>query len=224
MIADRSSPRDHVIDPDQALAAVDRLAEQAIGWIKPIELSCTRSTAERETAYRLRYQAVIDHGWLSPSDFPDGLERDRYDDQAVHLLARDQGQVIATARLIFPQPYRLLPTEEAFDLMIEPRGQVVDAGRFVVAKSHSSLEHRVLASMLAYGWLQVRSRGYSMVCAAFASKAMLRVYQRMGFRMTTLAPPRRVWGEDRSPILFDVPSSADALIDRWTVSEEMTAS
>ena len=122
---------------------------------------------------------------------------------------------IGVARLVFPQANSLLPTEETFDLIIEPRGQVVDAGRFVLGKSHSSLEHRVLAALMAYGWLQVRSRGYSIVCAAFASKAMQRVYQRMGFRLTPLAPPRRVWGEERVPILFDVPHSAAALLGQW---------
>ena len=199
----------------QSLAAVDRLAEQAMSWIKPIEFSCARSTREREAAYRLRYQAVVEHGWRPASDFPDGQESDRFDERAIQLLARDHDQIIGVARLVFPQANSRLPTEETFDLIIEPRGQVVDAGRFVLGKSHSSLEHRVLAALMAYGWLQVRSRGYSIVCAAFASKAMQRVYQRMGFRLTPLAPPRRVWGEERVPILFDVPHSAAALLAQW---------
>ena len=197
------------------LAQIDDLASQALGWVQPIEFSIARSDAEREVAYRLRCQAVIDHGWMQPADLPDGREHDAYDDRAVHILARRGDAPVATARLVFPQNGLRLPTEEAFDLTIEPRGQVVDAGRFVVARESGSIKHRLLAAMLARGWLEVRARGYSIVCAAFASSAMLRVYQRMGLRMRTLGPARRYWGQDRYPILFDVPGSTSALIGRW---------
>jgi len=33
-------------------------------------------SAMRELAYRLRYQAVIEQGWASESDMPDGREHD----------------------------------------------------------------------------------------------------------------------------------------------------
>ena len=188
---------------DLALAAVDRLATEALGWIGPIEFHLAQSDRERLTAYRLRYEAVIEHGWMQPKELPDGLECDRYDDEAVHILACDGQATIATARLVFPRSGLRLPTEEAFDLTIEPRGRVVDAGRFVVARAYSNLGHRVLAALLARGWLEVRARGYSAVCAAFASRAMLPVYQRMGLRLSPLGPPPASRGGDRYTLLFE---------------------
>ena len=200
---------------DLALAAVDRLATEALGWIGPIEFHLAQSDRERLTAYRLRYEALSENGWMQPKELPDGLECDRYDDEAVHILACDGQATIATARLVFPRSGLRLPTEEEFDPTIETRGRVGAAGRFVVASGEKQQGQSVLAALLARGWLEVRARGYSAVCAAFASRAMLRVYQRMGLRLSTLGPPRRFWGEDRYPILFDVPSSSPRLLDRW---------
>jgi len=208
---------DRLSPAEIALAQVDDLARRAVDWIAPIRFRIAQAAAEREAAYRLRYQAVIAHGWRKPEDMPGGLERDAYDETAIHILAWDGDTLAATARLVLPQPGRRLPTEEAFDLRIEPAGQVVDAGRFVVAREHSSIEHRVLAAMLARGWLEVRAHGLAHVCAAFASTSMLRVYERMGLRATALGPPRYYWGADRYPILFDVVTSAPGLITRWPV-------
>lgn len=197
------------------MVKVDALAAQALCWVEPVRFHLALSTADRDAAYRLRYQAVIGKGWMRPEDLPAGLERDEYDDRATHVLARDGEAVVATARLVFPEAGRRLPTEAAFDLRIEPRGRVVDAGRFVVARQYSSLEHRLLATLVAAIWLEVRKRGYSLVCAAFASTAMMRVYARMGLRMEVLAPPRRYWGEERYPVRFDAAASTSALLERW---------
>lgn len=206
---------DQVDAAELALAQVDAIARAAIGWIAPIRFAIAQTEADRRAAYRLRYQVVIEHGWMQPDDLPDGLERDEYDDEATHILAWDAGVLVATSRLIFPRDNLTLPTEKTFGLTIEPRGQVVDAGRFVVARSHSSIEHRLLASLLGCSWLEVRARGYSRVCAAFASLAMMRVYRGMGAKMTALGPARYYWGADRYPILFDTVGAAASLVERW---------
>jgi len=206
---------DQVDAAELALAQVDAIARAAIGWIAPIRFAIAQTEEDRRAAYRLRYQVVIEHGWMQPDDLPDELERDEYDDEAIHILAWDAGVLVATSRLIFPRDDIILPTEKTFGLTIEPRGQIVDAGRFVVARSHSSIEHRLLASLLGYSWLEVRARGYSRVCAAFASSAMMRVYRSMGAKMTALGPARHYWGADRYPILFDTVGAATSLVERW---------
>ncbi len=205
----------------RALAQVDALAARAVGWAAPIRFSVAQSEAERDAVYRMRYAAVIDHGWLSPSDLPDGRERDAYDDEAVQLIARDGDVPVASARLVFPRPGSTLPTEAAFDLQIKPSGQVVDAGRFVVTRAYANREQRLFGPLLAFGWIQVRARGFSHVCAAFASPAMLRMYKSMGFQITTLGPPRFYWGRERYPILYSTAASAPTLIARWLPNDEM---
>jgi N-acyl-L-homoserine lactone synthetase len=203
-------------DGNQALARVDALARQAVSWATPIHFRVAQNESERNAAYRLRYQAVIERGWLQPQDLPEGLELDEYDDQAIHILAWDKDTPVASCRLILPGEEFFLPTEVAFDVQVQPKGQVLDAGRFVVARTHSSQEHLLLACLLARTWLEVRALGFSRCCAAFASRGMLRVFSRMGFRYQVLAPPRFYWGCERFPLLFDVADSASALVENWS--------
>jgi N-acyl-L-homoserine lactone synthetase len=198
-----------------ALAKIDDVARRSLAWAAPIRFALAETSAEREAVYRLRYQAVIEHSWHRPQDFPDGLERDKYDEHAVHIAGWDGAVLAATSRLVFPSDGNLLPTEEAFELRVEPRGQVVDAGRFVVARTHSDMEHRVLAGLLGWSWLAVRARGFAIVCSAFASLPMIRLYQRMGSKMTILAAPRHYWGEVRYPIRWEVLDFAETLSERW---------
>jgi len=200
---------------EDALALVDALAARAQTWVAPIRIGVAGSPREREGAYRLRYQAAIDRGWRQPEDLPGGLERDDYDEHAVHILAWDGEEIVAGARLVLPKPGLRLPTEEAFGIQVEPRGQVVDCGRYVVARRYTNLQHRMLAVLLARSWLEMRARGFSMACGAFVSAAMVRVYRRMGLQVRILAPPRTVWGEERYPIQFDAATSVPALTDRW---------
>jgi N-acyl-L-homoserine lactone synthetase len=156
----------------------------------------------------------VEHGWAPPEAFPDGLERDAYDDQAVHIVGWD-GAVLATAaRLIFAQPGCLLPTEEAFSIEIEPRGQVVDMGRQIVAHEYSQRENRIFPGLLARTWLEMRAHGFSYVCGLF-SPSMLRLYRILGLQLTVLAPARCYWGEDRSPARLDVLGSIPVLVRRW---------
>jgi N-acyl-L-homoserine lactone synthetase len=201
------------------LAEVDALASQSLDWVAPIKFSTAQSEAERVAVYRLRYNAVIEHGWLPPADLPGGIERDDYDNIAIHVVGWDGNTLAATSRLILPKPGLILPTEKAFDILVEPRDQVVDASRFVVARPYSSIEHRVLAVLLAKTWLVMREHGYEMACAAFASLAMLRVYRWMGFHVTVLGPARPYWGEDRYPLLYDVAEATPSLIARWDQSQ-----
>jgi N-acyl-L-homoserine lactone synthetase len=194
---------------------VDALAARAQTWVAPIRIGVAESPSEREGAYRLRYQAAIDRGWRQPEDLPGGLERDEYDEHAIHVLAWDGEAIVGTCRLVLPEPGVRLPTEAAFGIRVEPHGRVVDCGRYVVAPRYTNLQHRMLAVLLARSWLELRAGGFSIACGALVSAAMIRVYRRMGLQVRILAPPRRLWGEERYPIQFDAATSVPALSDRW---------
>lgn len=207
-------------DKEHAYAQVDALARQVAAWVAPIRFAPAQNDAERESVYRLRYRAVIDHGWLAPDALPEGLECDGYDARAIHIAAWDSATLAATSRVVLPTPGLRLPTEAAFDLRIEPLGKVADAGRFVVARAYSSMEHRLLAALVARTWLEIRAHGYSDVCAAFASPAMIRLYQRMNFGVTRLAPPRLCWGQERSPVRFDAARASSGVNALWLAKLE----
>jgi N-acyl-L-homoserine lactone synthetase len=200
---------------EAALARVDALTARAVTWAAPIRFRVAASEQEKLAAYRLRWQAVTEHGWMRPEDLPDGLECDAYDVEAVHIIGWDGETPAAACRMILPGRFARLPTEEAFDLQVEPRGQVADAGRFVVARAYSAIDHRVLAAMVAGFWQVLRAHGCHRACAAFTSTAMLRVYARFGLHSTVLGPPRRYWGAERYPVLFDGAASTADLMVRW---------
>src|SRR5262245_22108443 len=119
-----------------ALQMLEGLSFSLVDKAAPIRFSVAQSLAEREAAYRLRYQALLDRG-AKPADFPDGLEHDEHDERALQILGWDGNNPIATGRIVLPAPNILLPTEQAFGLTIEPRGQVVDIGRYTVLHEYA---------------------------------------------------------------------------------------
>jgi N-acyl-L-homoserine lactone synthetase len=202
-----------VTDDDAAdiLTTADGMARRALAGLAPLRLAVAQTDAEREVAFRLRYGAVVDRGWRSPEDLAGQRERDQYDEDALQLVAWDGDTAIGCARLVLPTPGLLLPTEAAFGILVEPRGEIVDAGRFVVTRGRGDGGHRILLGLISLLWLTARERGYSLVCSAFASRSAIHLYDRLGFRTEVLAPPMVVWGEERFPLLWDGAGSVSTL-------------
>jgi N-acyl-L-homoserine lactone synthetase len=200
------------------LAIADQLALGLVAAAEPIRFEVAHNDRERLAIYRLRYQVVIERGWAEPDAFPSGLERDSYDDTAIHIVGwanrYDQAGLAATARLVLPAAGIRLPTEAAFDLSVRPRGRVADMGRQIVARDYSSMRHKVFAALLAKTWLEMRARGFWLVCGDF-SPTMMRLYRMLGFNVTPLGPAREFWGEERAPILVDIAGSVPRLVERW---------
>lgn len=207
-------PSEYHEPPTAALIVADQLAQSIVAAADPIRFDVAHTELEREAVYRLRFQTVMERGWAQPDDIPDGLERDHYDQNATHIVGWDGDILAATSRLVLPAPGVLLPTEEGFELQVEPRGRVADMSRQIVARDYSSTRHKVFAALLAKTWLEMRTYGYSLVCGDF-SPTVMRLYRLMGFDVRLLGPTRKFWGEDRAPILVDIAASAPALVERW---------
>lgn len=205
---------DYIEPTEDVLSIVDNLSREFVGTVAPIRFDVARDDLEREMVYRLRYQVVVERGWARPNELPDGMERDHYDEKAIHIVGWDGNNLATTSRIVLPEVDVILPTEEAFHIQIEPRGQVADMGRQIVAREHSSIKHKVFAALLAKTWLEIRAHGYSLVCGDF-SPAMTRLYRIMGFDVKQLAPSQQYWGEERAPIIVDVARSMMALVERW---------
>ena len=201
------------------LTALDELSSALIKKAAPLHFTVAQTPAEREAAYRLRGQALIARGSATDEDFPDGLERDAHDERALQAIGWQEDRPVATGRIVLPAPGHLLPTEEAFGLKIEPRGQVVDIGRYTVTHELAVKENRYFAGMLGFCWLRAREHGYMQVCGT-ASPGMLRHYRRLGFIVTELGPPHVYYGEERYPCWYDVVGSARMLLDKWSSGGE----
>jgi N-acyl-L-homoserine lactone synthetase len=205
---------DNIEPAEDVLSIVDNLSREFLGTVAPIRFDVAKDDLEREAAFRLRYQVVVERGWVQTNALPDGMERDHYDEKAIHIVGWDGNNLAATSRLVLPEVGVILPTEEAFHIQIGPRGQVVDMGRQIVAREYSSIKHKVFAALLAKTWLEIRAHGYSLVCGDF-SPAMMRLYRIMGFDVKQLGPLQQYWGEERTPIIVDVARSMMALVERW---------
>jgi hypothetical protein len=181
-------------------AGMASLATQLIARAEPLRFQVARSHDELEVVYRLRHDQAVARGWIAAGDFPDGLERDEDDDQAVTITAWDGDTLAATARLVPPVHGRLLPTERAFDLRIEPRGQVVDSGRLAICSRSRLGQHRVFLGLVARVWLEMHALGFAQSCGV-VSRAMERLYRVCGLQLTILGAPRVYWSEERLPAL-----------------------
>lgn len=186
------------------LDTADNLASALIEGARPIRFDLARTPGEIEAAFRLRYRISAENGWLDPSDAPEGLECDEYDEHAVHVVGWDGSILAATARIVLPAIGRRLPTEAAYGIVVEPVGRVVDAGRAIVAPEYRDGEHRVLGGLSAAVWTAMTSHGYQWAAVA-ASRRTLDLFESLGFDVTVLGPAHAHLGEERYPARFSPP-------------------
>ena len=101
-----------------------------------------------EDAYRLRYQVYcLDRGFESADACPQGMEKDRYDDHALHCLLRDRAAArpIGTVRLVRPAATptwfsglplaAYAPQESMAEIMRLPGGSTAEVSRFAITRA-----------------------------------------------------------------------------------------
>lgn len=185
------------------MIALDRLAERLLAASAPLRVEPARSAAELEAVHRLRYEHVVGEGWRRAEELPPDAEGDDYDAHAVQVAAWDGTALVGTVRLVLPHPDRRLPVEDAFELRVEPRGQVVEIGRLLIAGDRrGDPAHRAWGALFARAWREVRAAGY-LVMAGAASAGLVERYRALGLPFEVLGPARRHWGEDRHPVRLD---------------------
>jgi hypothetical protein len=172
--------------------------------------------AGRDAAFALRAAAVLGAGWVEKGALVDGLERDDYDDRAVHVVGWDGNEAVATGRIVLP-PGRL-PTEAACDLSIEPVGRVADVGRMVVAEGYRDARGGLFVALLARLYVEVRAHGFDVACGMMTKRVRVAA-RHLGLRLEVLGDEREYWGELRAPIRFELAANATSLLDRWGEGE-----
>jgi N-acyl-L-homoserine lactone synthetase len=180
---------------------MDAFADLALRRVAPARFDVAATAAEREAVWRLRAQIMVERGWIPAGSFPDGMERDRFDDRAMLIVGWHGGDITATARLVFPAPGERLPTEAAFGLTAEPAGEIANLDRVIVPRAWSGPAHRMLAALAGYSWQVLRAHGYTCFIGP-VSPAALRLYRQLGWVGTPLGPPRVYWGEERFSCRF----------------------
>jgi N-acyl-L-homoserine lactone synthetase len=196
------------------LARLVNLAAAVVRRVEPLRYEVARADAEREAIYRLRHRVVMERGWARPEDLPDGIERDGWDDGAVHVGGWNGDELVACARLVFPSPDRRLPVEAVFDLTLEGVERVVHVDRLIVARGVSEHGHRALMGLVAFCWLETHARGRD-VWTGIDSRLTIRLYRAIGFEVEVIGPGRRYWNEERFPVRFDTAAAAEAIAVPW---------
>ena len=183
------------------IAALDRLSERLLDAAPGFRVAVAATDVERDATYRLRYEQVVGNGWVAPAQLPAGLERDPYDDAAVHIGAWRNGALTGTVRLVLPGGR--LPVEDAFGIDIEPRGAVAEAGRLVVSPAYrGDPAHRIWGALFGRAWLSLRAHGLAVLAGA-ASPEMIERLRALGLPFEILGPARSHWGEERHPVRLD---------------------
>jgi len=185
------------------VAALDRLSDRLLAGGRPLRVAVAGDARERDAIFRLRHRQVVGHGWAGHEPLGDGIERDAHDAGALHVGAWDGEALVGTVRMVLPGPERRLPVEEAFDVTIQPRGEVVEAGRLVIAPAYrGDPAHRAWGALFALAWLSARARGFSVLGGA-ASPRMVARLRALGLPFEVLGPARRHWGVERHPVRVD---------------------
>lgn len=193
-------------------ASLDRLAAQALERLAPLSFDVATDPAGRDAVLRMRYLCVVAEGWATEADFPDGRERDEYDEEATFVVCRDGYDVAGSLRVVLPSPHRPLPTERDFALRARPAGRVGEVGRIVVAPSaRAGRSHLVLAGLCARAW-QVLHAGGCDRAVSTAAPDVIELYRALGMRVSVLGPARLHWGVARAPIQIDGDGHAFAFL------------
>jgi len=193
------------------LRALEQAATDLMSSIAPLCIGASGAADDIEAMQRLRGAEISERGWAPPESISAGLDRDEYDDDAVHIAIRDGAQIVGTCRLIMPAPHRSLPIERDFGLQLEPVGRVVQWSRLVLAPRYrGDPQHRLALACFAALWLQTTRRGFT-ACAGMVARPMLELYRSVGIEFSVLGPPRFVDGEERIPAASTTATMRSAL-------------
>ena len=198
---------------DARAAALDRLVARMVA-AGPLRFTVAETDDERDLAYRLRHDAVVSRGLgrAGRAGRRARARRVRPRRGPRPRLGRTDRGVRRSASC--SRPARCPPRRRA-RLVVEPRGQVVDVGRMVVAPSHQDADHTTFVLLLGGLYLEVRRQGLRRrlrddVGAGPGPVPAARLPAEV------LGPDRTYWHEARAPVRFEVGRDAPGLVERWS--------
>ncbi len=175
------------------------------------QVICASSSKDLEDVFRLRYQVYTqEHQFLNPNDYPDGLEKDDFDNSSIHLLIRnDQGRAIGTARLVLNSE-KGFPIEKEYDITKTlaqiDRKKLGEFSRFAIPRnlkgendgSRSTESSRAGHSEIALALIlaifqESQKNGVTHLCAAI-ERALWLALRRGGTTMHQIGEPKDYHG------------------------------
>jgi N-acyl amino acid synthase of PEP-CTERM/exosortase system len=166
--------------------------------------------------FKLRFQVYArERAFINAENYPEGVERDAYDDHAVHFGAFDEeGQIIGAVRLILPSSEKFLIEERCgvlpFEDSLPSRSLHAEISRLTISKAfRRSLQPQDASeekpgsyirkvSSLALGlchlmYEECRERGIAH-CLALMEKPLALLLKLNGFDFKPIGPPVDFYG------------------------------
>ena len=108
-------------------------------------------------SFELRYRVYSDCGYISGDDFPLGLEVDRFDDRAVHFIARREssGEIVGYTRLLMGKPAQMEEMLDITDYRSRYGDHVCEMSRLIVYPKGQRYVGRGLRNV-AFRWAEER--------------------------------------------------------------------
>lgn len=175
-----------------------------------------RSKAQLRETFRLRYDiycAAPENERPSdfrPEDFPEGIERDAWDDYSVHFAAFLDGKIIGTVRLIQGAKCDSgFLMESTFTLPPEiERAKLLEASRIAVAYEARGLGVFHALCKKAMQWS--KAHGYTQWCLATQSHLLPTLY-RSGWQIQEISGPTAYHGTLVYALILDIAKTLDGI-------------
>ncbi len=150
---------------------------------------------EFEKCYRLRYKVYCEKKrWLSPDDYPDGLEKDEYDSNATHVMAMDEDfNVIGIMRIIKECDHERLPYLDHPGMKGKKyeAANLAELSRFVVSATKN--RHLVLKGLLRLVYLTSRRIGVDN-WVYVSEPSLIRFIDRYKYFFHPISTPTKYYG------------------------------
>lgn len=160
-----------------------------------------RSISEIKECFRLRYdEYCLNRSWEDPSEFPDGLEQDAYDQNAVHVLLQNTvtGDPVGTVRIILSESAEpetnSVPSFEWSDgfrdLLVEqfPSKKMMELSRFTLSRTRcqpvkrDELARGIFPALaLIKGFLRATAKDDVELAVFTTTPALKRMLEKSGF-------------------------------------------
>lgn len=147
-----------------------------------VNVFIAQSKEDVAAVHRLRYDVYCHelHS-LDARDYPDGKERDKYDEYSVHLIAKIGGEIAGAMRLVRDNPHGFL-MEERFTLPTAiDRSKMVEHSRLVIGKKYRGMG--LLPKLLekAYEWQ--REHGFTICVGAAVMDTLGPILLKHGYKL-----------------------------------------
>ncbi|MEK7520639.1 MAG: GNAT family N-acyltransferase [Patescibacteria group bacterium] len=136
-----------------------------------VEIKVAESEEEIHAALRLRYEVFIEEiGFKSPAEFSKPEEKNGRDHSATHIIAVQNGEVVATLRLIKVDAQTAF--QGAFNLPFEfDFSKALEISRLAVKKNKRG-RRDLFPKIVKFAHYYARERGYDFLCGVMRKGLM----------------------------------------------------